>query len=446
MCKLKIVALLILSSVTSFSCKKFLDKKQSTSLVSPSTLKDLQGLLDDAGNVMNRSLTPGLGEASNDDNFLLQSDWEMMNTTDQHFYTWTKYPYFFTNDWAKSYTPVYSANYCLEELNKTQRTISNRESWDNIKGAALFYRSYNFLNLLWNHSKAYNKATSDTDLGIVLRLSSDFNKKSVRASVEQCYQKVLEDTKASVALLPEMAAHVYRPSKCAAYGLLARAYLSMRVYDSAYKYANLSLNIKNTLLNYGSLNMNVSKPFAAFNDETVFYTKMYSSTSITGFGLIDTVLYDSYANTDLRKRGFFRASGKYFGFKGSYATSGLFTGIATDEMILTRAECSARIGHTQDALNDINYLLKHRYDATFTPYNISSDGELIKTILSERRKELIRRGLRWMDIKRLNAEGANINLMRVLNGKTYQLQANSDYFALPLPTDVVEIAGIVQNP
>lgn len=126
MCNLKVVYLLILSSISLFSCKNFLDKKQSTSLVSPTVLKDLQGLLDDAGNVMNRNLTPGLGEASNDDNFLLQSDWEMMNTTDQHFYTWTRSPYYFTTDWAKSYMPIYSTNYCLEQLNKAERTITIR--------------------------------------------------------------------------------------------------------------------------------------------------------------------------------------------------------------------------------------------------------------------------------------------------------------------------------
>jgi len=49
-------------------CKKYLDKKSNDALVVPSTLADLQGLLDD-GFIMNH-VTPSLPESSADDYFL----------------------------------------------------------------------------------------------------------------------------------------------------------------------------------------------------------------------------------------------------------------------------------------------------------------------------------------------------------------------------------------
>ncbi len=140
-----------------------------------------------------QELNPSLGEASSDDQFMLPSAFANLITTDQHFYLWEKTPYYFENDWSESYAAVYTANFCLEGLNKLERTSANAGPWNNVKGSALFYRSYNFLNLLWNYSKAYDKATSTEDWGIVLRTTSDFNDPSVRASVEACYQQVIND-------------------------------------------------------------------------------------------------------------------------------------------------------------------------------------------------------------------------------------------------------------
>ena len=67
-------------------------------------------------------------------------------------------------------------------------------------------------------------------------------------------------------------------------------------------------------------------------------------------------------------------------------------------------------------------------------------------ILLERRKELLMRGLRWMDLKRLNMEGAAITLTRTVNGQVYTLPPNDLRYALPIPEDVIAISGMQQNP
>ena len=76
----------------------------------------------------------------------------------------------------------------------------------------------------------------------------------------------------------------------------------------------------------------------------------------------------------------------------------------------------------------------------------TSVSDALQKIQVERRKELVWRGLRWTDIKRYNKEGAGISLIRILNGTTYTLTPNSNLFVLPIPSDEIDISGIIQNP
>jgi uncharacterized protein with PhoU and TrkA domain len=115
-------------------------------------------------------------------------------------------------------------------------------------------------------------------------------------------------------------------------------------------------------------------------------------------------------------------------------------------MILIRAECDARKGNIPDAMADLNSLLEKRYKTgTFVPLAINDSKEALKKILLERRKELVMRGLRWIDIKRLNKEDHQITLIRKIEDQTYTILPNSDYYALPLPDDIIRITGMQQN-
>jgi len=441
--------------ITISSCKKFLDVKANSAQAVPTTLSDLQALLDYSSR-MNLMQTPTFSESSCDDYFLLEANYNAFEEDRQRIYTWSRQAYDFQNDWSTSYEPVYTANFCLEQLEKNKATSATVLQWNNIKGSALFYRSYYFLGLMWMHAKAYDKQTANADLGIVLRLVSDFNVPSKRATVEESYNRIIQDAKDAITYLPDYPIHSMRPSRIAAYGLLARTYTSMRIYDSAYKYANLSLQLKNDLINYngdediiGSVNAAI--PFKQFNKETVFYTEMngLNSTISASRARIDTFLYQSYDNNDLRKKAFFRSSPPYRLFKGSYSgnTSPYFTGITTAEMFLVRAECLARKGELTNAMNDLNTLMQKRWNNT-VPYPVITAidaADALTKVLTERRKELYMRGLRWSDIKRLNKENANIILTRKMNGNTYTLLPNANYYALPLPQDIINLTGIPQN-
>jgi tetratricopeptide (TPR) repeat protein len=440
------------------SCKKYLEKKPSNSIVSPSKVEDLQAVLDDATK-MNEVLTPSYGEGSSDNYFLLQNDFNGRSTFSQNAYMWKPSDYIFTgtgNDWSFSYLPIYNSNYCLEMLEKTILISQNELGWRNVRGSALFYRAYNFLNLAWNHAKAFDLNSSKTDLGIVLRLKSDFNVPSVRSSVKECYDRIIIDAKEAAQYLPDIPLHPYRPSRAAAYGLLARTYLSMRYYDSALKYSNLCLQIKSDLIDCNITNSsdfattNSAFPFKRFNKETIFYTEINGFVGLLALtrAKIDTPLVASFATDDIRRLAFFGTSNSYQNFKGSYSSTGnYFTGIATDEMYLVRAECYARAGNKTAAIVDLNALMEKRWknNGTWVPFTASDPVDALNKILIERRKELVFRGLRWMDIKRLNKENANIILKRFINNQIITLQPNANYYALPLPSDIINLTGMPQN-
>ena len=258
--KLKKGLLLMLAVFSVVSCKKYLGEKADKSLVVPATLSDLQALLDDAY-YMNLVKTSSMPESSADDYFLTMDNYNNNDDNSRATYNWTLKEYFYSNDWSDAYVPVYNANVCLETIAGIPRTNANNAAWDNVKGSALFYRSYYYLNLVWEFAIAYDKNTAASDRGIVMRTGTDFNVKSFRSSVADSYTKIINDTRDAVEWLPDQPLNVLRPSKAAAYGLLTRAFLSMREYDSAYKYSNLFLQTRNVLLNYNTINVNAAVPF-----------------------------------------------------------------------------------------------------------------------------------------------------------------------------------------
>ncbi|RXF70544.1 RagB/SusD family nutrient uptake outer membrane protein [Arcticibacter tournemirensis] len=432
------------------SCDKYLDARPDKKLVVPSTLADLQAMIDNYSSMS--SNTPGAGEASSADFYLTDADWAARSENDRRTYTWEKDHLFATgdlgNDWSYCFGSTYICNTVLAGLPKIGRTAANAATWDDLKGQALFYRGMNYLNAAWVWCMPYDE--DSRDLGLPLRLDPDFNTPSVRSPLKETYGQIISDLRASVALLPAKTIHPVRPGKAAAWGVLARAYLSMRQYAQAGLYADSCLQVNSTLLDYSTLNASASYPIARANAEVVFDRAAAMSPALNpSRSKVDSNLYKMYPEGDLRKTVFFkRNTNGTYAFKGSYlGTLGVFSGIATDEMYLIRAEAYARAGQTEKALADLNTLLRKRWNRSlFREAGAASSSEALQLILLERRKELLMRTLRWMDIKRLNREGAGISLSRKVNGQVYTLPANDLRFALPIPEDVIDLSGMQQNP
>lgn len=431
------------------ACEKFLEEKPRSSLAVPNSLKDFQALLDQSS-IMN-DLDAASGEASATDTYLTTANYLSRNEYQQRIHTWQNSEIYepLTNEWANLYRTVYRTNTVLEGIDEVTITNANATEWRNVKGQAHFFRGKMFLLALSIWGKAYKQEYATTEPGIALRLNVNFNETSVRSNLATGYAQVLKDLEAAVQLLPNTPLHVMRPSKPAAYAILSRAHLQMGNFEKASLYADSCLALKSELIDYNSLNATSNFPIAVFGKEVLHSSTMQLLTIINpSTAKIDPQLYAAYEDNDLRKTVFFlRNSDGSYRFKGSYmGAASLFSGLATDEVYLTRAECRARLGHHGLALNDLNFLLAHRYKTgSFVPYTSVNTPNVLDVVLKERRKQLLMRNLRWADIKRLNVLGTEISLERTVNGQTYRLPANSPRFAMPIPEVVMALSGMQQN-
>lgn len=431
-------------------CKKgWLDAKSDIKLITPSNIKELQGVLDNTS-VFNIN-HPSLGEIGSDNYYLLYNNWNTLVPKQKNGYIWADdvYAGVSVNDWDRSYQRIYYANTALDGISQITPSSSEQLAWNNVKGTALFYRSVDFYNLVQLFAKSYDLATANTDLSIPLRLTQDVNKASTRATVQQAYDRIITDLQQAATLLPGSQQYATRPSKAAAFALLARTFLSMHQYDKALQASDSSLSAYSTLLDYNQMSASPAYPFPQLNSEVLFVNTFLNETIFGGArpSNVDTTLYASYAANDLRKSLFFTLSGSLVKFRGSYRGSFLLSGsIAVDEVYLTRAECYARKGNISAALSDLNTLLINRWKSgTFVPVTATDATDALNKILTERRKELIFRGIRWTDIRRLNDEGYNISISRNLNGQFYNLQAKSNRFVWPIPVQEIQSSGIEQN-
>lgn len=451
----KIYLLLFVLIITSLSCKKdWLSVKRDKALIVPTTLADMRLLLNsyfDMGPGFR-----GTAELSADDYYVTTTTWlAFINPIEKDAYIWSNDVFKTTTnlaDWNKSYYQVLTSNVILEGIKKISRTSENQKEWDDIKGAALFIRANAFWNLAQLFAKPYDAATATSDLGIPLRLESDINLPTVRSTVKETYDQIIMDLEEAVNLSILIPANKTAISKPAVYALLARVYLSMREYAKAFTNSDLCLQNFNTLLNFNTLNGASTYPIPLFNNEIILMSEVdptYSSFRFAN-GLIDPNFIATYDTNDLRKTLYFRDNGNgTFGFRGNFSGQfTLFMGISTNEMYLIRAECNARADRTTEALQDLNTLLASRFKTnTYVPYSAPNATAALNIILMERRKELLRRALRWTDLRRLNKEPAHaITVTRTVNGQTYTLQPNDPKYVLPIPEYIIQQTGIQQNP
>lgn len=447
---IKQIKLAVLGALLLVACNSFLEEKSDGTLVIPSTLDDLQALMD---NVTPRNGNfSSAGEVSSDDYFVPQAAYPSLPEELRRMYTWQP-DFIFSitgnNDWFLCYQAVYFFSSVLMSVEGIPRTTFNAYEWDSVKGQALALRAFRYLDAVLIWGAAYDEATADADLGIPLRNTPDFNAPSVRSTIRETYTQIIDDLRQSALLLPLTNINAARPTKAMAYGLLARTYLSMRDYETAGRYADSCLQLHRTLIDYNMLDSNALFPFSRpLNDEIIFLG-ILSSNATVAQARITNAFYDTYHENDLRKSIYFSKNiDDVYQFKGQYTGyQSLFGGMATDEMYLIRAECLIRQGMVEEGIDDLNTLLGTRWKTgTYEPISVTNQEEALRIVLMERRKQLMRRGLRWHDLKRLNKEGANIILERHLDDGVFTLPANDLRYALPIPEDVIELSGMLQNP
>ncbi len=457
--KLIIIAAVILS--TFGSCKKYLDANPIKGKVVPKTLADYEEFLNDILLSQSGYVYP---EFMADD---ILSATVTSPTADRisRSYTWQKDILFATDDdseWNAPYSYVYTCNLVLDHLETA--TEGNDQTRNRLKAEALTQRAYYLFTLANLYGKDYVPATSATDLSVPIMLQPDLETKAKRATVQELYAQVTSDleTAISMADFPDAGRNYIHPGKLASKALLARVCLFKGDYANALKYANDVLATKNTLFDWNTLSFSnplkptastiVNNPLPQNNVENIYYKSASNSGLLTRF-MASSDLLTVLDQKDLRYVfNFTRLTSAglpspsvnpdYLGTTPNFS-------IGVPEMMLIKAECLARSGDKDGAVSVLNALRVKRFKPVdYVALSAASADDALAKVLSERRRELLFRGIRWFDLKRLNRdERFKKTLSRVVGGQTYTLEPNSERYLLQIAPKIISINPlIIQNP
>jgi hypothetical protein len=434
--------LLLLFAVTGFlSCKKYLEAKPDKTTGVATALEDAQKLLDNYGTF--NSYFPALADQS-DDNYWMDDDrYNALYQNDRKLYSWAA-DVLADYEWQGLYTAILNATTALETVEKVNKDAGNANQWNTLKGTALFQVAQYYAGI-------YDSATAAAKPGIPLRTNSDVLLKSERATMAESWEHIAASFKAAAELLPVTTIIKTRPNRAAAYAALARTYLTMNRFADALTAADDCLALNSSLLDLNTMDSNAAVPFTRFNEEVLFHcVASYAGALDAASYSLDSMLFAAYDVNDLRRAIYFTANSYGYGFKGMYSGdlySGAFIGLAVDEVLLIKAECLARLAQADAAVHTLNELLVSRWKTgTFVPFTAASAASVLELVLEERRKELILRGTRWFDLRRLSNDAANsVEPKRHIEGVDIVLQPGSSLYTFLIPQKVIDLTEMEQN-
>jgi len=362
-------------------------------------------------------------------------------------------------DWLTLYNKIFICNLVTEAMDNPKIT-GDEVLRNQLRAEAKVHRAFAYWALVNLYAKQYNATTASTDLGVPIRYESELSTNTPRQSVQAVYDLIIEELNDAInaGVLPAGRDRVSgRPSMAAAYGVLAKTHLAMGNYNEAL------VAVESTLQNYNMLNDYTAIPFMAqtVNNQELIMVKEFSVSFIAQFGnhFISDELINLYEPNDLRLNLYFTAdpwTGRYLMDRNARIRSGNssipnpnnFIGPTVPEMYLIRAECNARVGNLAAVSEDLNIINATRIPnyTSLPPY--TDRAIALTAVKTERRKELVGRGVRLFDLKRYNAyDNDNISITRTINGEQHTLAPNSNRWVLPITRSVMALSPeIEQNP
>lgn len=447
----KTKTIIIIASLIFTACDKFLEEKSDAKLSIPETIGDLRAMTNNF--LQMNTFAPSLMEDGADYYYVKDNVLKARPQQEQLVYTWTRSLYRSNyGSWLEPYNTILISNVVLEGLAR----IKVGRAYDRliIEGESRFVRAYAYYFLSQIFCLPYDEANQANLLGLPLRTSSDHSVFYPRSSMKETYDFIISELKAAAELLPDQVEYSSFPSKAAALGTLARLYLIMGKYKEANEYAEKALSYNNDLLDFNELNTSLQNPLPKSHKEIIYYAFSTSGylTSVSR-AYLPIHIYESYDNNDLRKTIFYKKTNDEIQFNGSYegGTYSYFSGIAVDELYLICAEYEVRDGSVDKGLKKINNLLKNRYiTGTYVDYKSLNKEEALDLVLAERKKELVRRGIRWTDLRRLLKEPKRTSTSyrkgdNGIDDAHYNLEPKSINYTYPIPPEVIELEKYAQN-
>ncbi len=362
-------------------------------------------------------------------------------------YTWDDYFFVEDNqdsDWSNLYKAIYYCNVIIDGVMDSEKGTSSEKI--EIMAEAKVHRAFAYLCLVNMYAPHYSSSAKD-EKSVPLLLTPDLFASLSRATVQEVYDQIIEDLTTAIDPLPEQPEFNVLASKISAYAVLARTYLYMGNYQLALENAQYALDIQSSLIDFNDIASNpYSYPVKLENPEIILSKKaLYSYINKPLSNDLISLLDDN----DLRKSVYtISGSSVYPTFDGytfgiyTYSYSnGVNMGPSVPEMYLIKAECQARLDAVgTDAVATINELRKKRFLSGSDYEIVVGNGEsALDYVLRERRIELMGRGFRWVDMKRLYLEDpSSAPVSRTYRGETITFDSETD-FVYPIFSDYIDL-------
>ena len=394
------------------------------------------------------------------------------------------------------YSLIANCNFFLERVDQiiAKQTIDeNIQALDYYKGEVYAIRALCYSELIKCFCKAYDPATAQNELGVVLRTKYSTPESSRRASLADSYALVLDDLQKAEELLDVEndyygAFYMTNASVCA---LRARVALNMQDWQTAIDYATKLIDHPQDTFALANANVAYTPQLSYFDymwqhDQAfeIIWQVGFTPTSYGGaLGSIflnvttDYTYYypdyvpaqwvlDLYSSSDMRYKTYFRnvTTGydhaltwpvliKYFGNQDFISQANIYQvsmpkPFRLAEQYLIRAEAYCR-------LSTPNYVAAAKDLATLRGARMSSASNVsltadnyLETIADERVRELYMEGFRLWDLKRWgnlyrNGEGftRKSQTSSLEEGSSLSVKADHPLFVWPIPQHEIESPG-----
>ncbi|MBE9602431.1 RagB/SusD family nutrient uptake outer membrane protein [Pedobacter sp. MC2016-24] len=384
--------------------------------------------------------------------------------TTGNMYIWADRVYGFNEedvDWVNSYKQIFICNQVL--LGVMSSEGGSQIQKEAAYASALVHRAYAYYTLVNLYAKQYDPESANTDPGIPLVTQPNFTADLTRASVKAVYDFIAADLMRALPALPDQPDFISNPSKPAVYAMLSRVALNRRDFVEAKRTADLALTFKRGLIDLSS-NVAVGSalptmPLKFQNPEEIFFKRTPSLNPAIPLSpdALAVFTYSPAAAKDLRYVNFTVSGSTLFNSpfttlayrRASLAGDGTYTGPSVPEMLLIKAECEARAGNTNAALDLLNELRKKRFKpADYADLSAANATVALGLVLDERKREFMGRGFRWFDQRRLSKDAGLVKTVtKVFKDVTYTLQPGSNRYTYAIADKYTQLnPEIVQNP
>lgn len=326
-------------------------------------------------------------------------------------------------------------------------------------------RSMFYFYLITSYAKMYNPQTAAQDPGVLLNTTDNMETKLKQASVKDVYSFILEDAFNALPDLPVTAEDAFFSNKGAGYAFLSRVHLFMQDYVKAASFADSALKQNNALFDYvkyynenkvivdgNSPSINIPK-FEFKNPENYifhfggqflqmqgFYISMLRDSDSAQYDKGDARFKVNYVSRDFGLE-------KVWSYRRMDDVNG--GGIRTPEMYYIKAECLARSGKVQEAMEVLNTVRRKRImPAYYTDVTAADMKEAIAQIRREKKNEYRGTGLVYLDLRRFNNDPQfKAPITKMEGDKTYTITPDSHLWIMPFSVLAVAYSdgALVQN-